>query len=122
MWTQVYWGWTSTSYLKNWIFRCLKTLPTTKYFKIIQADYLANYVLDAAMDIPREVVLPIENNFFGGTLVFIKDEQWVFKSNDSLQPSFKHFLFQKKLQKDFFGELKNKRNVRNQPKKNEAGN
>ena len=47
-------------------------------------------------------------------LWYFANEQWIYKSNDSLQPSFKHFLFQKKLQEEFFGKLKRKRSVRNQ--------
>ena len=59
----MYWGWTSTSYLKNWIFGCLfKSFANDEIFQDNPSS-LPNYVLDDAMDIPREVVLPIENNF-----------------------------------------------------------
>jgi len=76
---------------------------------------LPNYVLSSAMEIPSEIDVhnSIENNVFGSTLVCLSDEQWIYKSNDLLQPSFKYFLFQKKLQRDYFGELKRKRSVRN---------
>ena len=75
-----------------------------------------NFVLSSAMDTQSETdVTILENNSYGTTLVFLNEnEEWIYKSNDSLQPSFKQFLFQKKLQEEFFGKLKRKRSVRNQ--------
>jgi hypothetical protein len=76
---------------------------------------LPNYVLSSVTNVSSEIDAhnSMENNSFGSTLVFLNNEEWIYKTINSLQPSFKYFLFQRKLQEEFFGELKRKRKVRN---------
>ena len=52
---------------------------------------------------------------FGKSLVFRNDdEELVYKDQNSQQPSFEPYLFQKKLENDYFDELKRNRNARSQ--------
>jgi len=98
------------------MFLHLKASPTRKQSFQDNPNRQPNFVLSSAMDTQSETEVSIlENNSYGTSLVFLNEnEEWIYKSNDSLQPSFKHFLFQKKLQEEFFGKLKLKRSVRKQ--------
>jgi hypothetical protein len=95
-------------------------------------EFLEEYVFqDPALNeqhnqLPAEMDISSDREtkkMFGKTLVFRNDdEDFVYKDEDAPQPSFAPFLFQKKLEKDYFDELKRNRNARSQRRsKSELG-
>jgi hypothetical protein len=69
--------------------------------------------LPVSMDVPSEKE---RSQMFGTSLLSenYDDEVLVYKNHNVRQPSFEPYIFQKKLQKDYFDALLSKRSVRNQ--------
>ena len=70
-------------------------------------------ILPAAMDISPERE---RSRMFGASLIFenYDDEVLVYKDQNVRQPSFEPYMFQKRLERDYFDELQRKRSARHQ--------
>lgn len=70
-------------------------------------------LLPTAMDVPSERE---RSKMFGSSLIFqnYADEVLFYKDQNVRQPSFEPYIFQKRLERDYFDELQRKRHARNQ--------